>query len=62
MRPAAALAGGEGGHWRVRGRKWFALFPGQGSSVLRVSSSWKDVGNAPFIALSGTVSVTGGSR
>ena len=26
--PAAALAGGEGGHCGVRGRKWYALLPG----------------------------------
>ena len=28
VRPAAALAGGEGGHWHVRGRKWYALRSG----------------------------------
>ena len=24
VRPAAALAGGKGGQWRVRGRSWFS--------------------------------------
>ena len=28
VRPAAALASGQGGHWLVRSRKWHALFPG----------------------------------
>ena len=28
VRPAAALASGQGGHWPVRSRKWHALFPG----------------------------------
>ena len=29
VHPAAALAGGKSGHWFVRGRKWYALLPGQ---------------------------------
>ena len=28
VRPAAGLAGGKSGHWRVWGRKWYALLPG----------------------------------
>ena len=62
VRPAAALAGGEGVHWRVRGRKWCALLPGQASSVLRVWSTRKGGGNAPFIFVSGAVLVAGVSR
>ena len=34
VRPAAAVAVREGGHWRVRGRKRYALLPGQASPVL----------------------------
>ena len=33
VRPAAPLAGGEGVHWRVRGRKWCALRSGQAGPV-----------------------------
>ena len=33
VRPAAALAGGKGGNWRVRGRKWYALLSGQAGPV-----------------------------
>ena len=62
VRPAAALAGGKGGHWRMRGRKWYTLLSGQASQELRVWSSWKGVGHAPFISVSGTVPVAGGSR
>ena len=62
VRPAVALAGGKGGHWRVRGRKWYTLLSGQASQELRVWSSWKGVGHAPFISVSGTVPVAGGSR
>ena len=62
VRTAAAIAGGKGGHWRMRGRKWYTLLSGQADQELRVWSSWKDVGHAPFIPLSGTVSVAGGSR
>ena len=36
MCPAVALAGGKGGHWRVRGRKWYTLLSGQASQELRV--------------------------
>ena len=62
VRPAATVAGGKGGHWRVRSRKWYAFFPGQASQVLRAWSTWKDVGHAPFIFVSGAVPFAGGSR
>ena len=35
VRLPAALAGGKGGHWRVRGRKWYAVLSRQAISVLR---------------------------
>ena len=60
--PGAALAGGEGGHWRVRGRKWYALLPGQVCPLLRMWSTWKVAGHAHFISASGAVLVTGISR
>ena len=66
MRPAATLAGREGGHWRVRGRKWCALLSRQASPMLRVYSTWKSAGHAPFVfvsgPVSGPVSVAVGSR
>ena len=62
VRPATALAGGEGGRWRVRGRKWYPVLSREASSMLRVWSTWKDVGHAPFISLFGTVLVAGISR
>ena len=34
VRPAGALAVGEGGHWRVRGRKWFSGQASRQSPVL----------------------------
>ena len=58
MCPAAALAGREGGHWWVRGRKWCSLLSRQASPMLRVYSTWQSVGQAPkFLSVSGTVSV-----
>ena len=62
MRPAAALASGEGDHWHVRGRKWHVLFSGQDCQVLCVSTTWKSVGYPSFISVSGAVLVIGGSR
>ena len=63
--PAAALAVGEGGHWRVSDRKWCALLSGQAWQVLLwvlVCPTKKSVGHAPFISVIGTVLVTGCSR
>ena len=60
--PAAALAGGKGGHWRLRTRKWF---PGQASSQSSVLCMWstcRSVGHVPFISVVGIVIVVGGSR
>ena len=62
VRPAATVVDGEGVHWCMRNRKWCALHSGQASSVLRGWSAWKGVGHAPFISLSGTIFVAGGSR
>ena len=60
--PAATVADGEGVHPRMRDRKWCALLSGQAISVLCEGSAWKGMGHAPFISLSGTVFVAGGSR
>ena len=62
VRPAVALPGGEGVHWRVRVRKWCVILSGQASPVPRVWSTWKGLGHAPFISVSGTVSVASASR
>ena len=62
VRPAATVADGEVGHWRIRGRKWFSGQAGRQSPVLRLWSTWKGVGHALFIAVSGTVLVAGCSR
>ena len=62
VHPAVTLAGGKSGHWRVRSREWYAVLSGQASSVLRVCSTWKDVGYAPFISVSCPVPLAGGSR
>ena len=62
VRPAATLAGGEGGHWFVRGRKWYALLPGQVRPLLRMWSMWKVASHAPFISVFGAILVTGISR
>ena len=62
VRPAATVVDGEGVHWRMRDRKLWPLLSGQASSVLRGWSAWKGVGHAPFISLSGTIFVAGGSR
>ena len=58
VRPAVALVGREGGHWRVRDRKWCPLLSRQASPTLRVYSTWQNVGHAPFLSVSGPVSVT----
>ena len=57
MRPAVALAGREGGHWWVGDRKWCSLLSRQASPMLRVYSTWQSVGHAPFLSVSGHVSV-----
>ena len=62
VRPAAAFAGRECVHWFVRGRKWYALLPGQVRPLLRMWSTWKIAGYAPFISVSGAILVTGISR
>ena len=67
VRPAAVLAGGKGGYWRMRGRKWCALWSRQAWPVLLWVLVWptkskKSVGHAPFISVSGTVLATGSSR
>ena len=64
VRPAATVADGEGVNWRMRDRKWCALLSGQTSSVLRGWSAWpwKAVDHTPFVSLSGTIFVAGGSR
>ena len=71
VRPAVVLTGGNGGHWRVRGRKWCVLFSAQTSrqsTVLYVcSSEWTCKGvvhacNAPLLSVSGAVPVAGGRR
>ena len=60
--PAAALAGGKGGHWRVGGRKWCHLLSGQASPMLLEWSAWKGVCYAPFVSLFGAVLVADCSR
>ena len=71
VRPAVVLTGGNGGHWRVRGRNWCVLFSAQASrksTMLYVCSSewtWKGVVHpchAPLLFVSGAVPVAGGSR
>ena len=62
VRPAAALPVGKGGHWRVPDRKGYDLLPEYVSPVLRMWSTSKSVGYAPFISASGVVAVAGGSR
>ena len=61
VRPAGALTGGEGGNWRVRGRKSYPLLSGQASPLPRLWSTW-GVGHVPFISVSGVVLVAGCSR
>ena len=55
VRPASALVGREGGHWRLRGRKWWALLSRQACPMLRVYPTWNSVGHAPFVFVSGPV-------
>ena len=64
MYSAAALADGEGDHWRVGGRKWCAFLSGKASAItmLHLWSTWKDVGHTPSISTSGTVLVACVSR
>ena len=58
VHPFAALAGREGGHWRVRDRKWCSLLSRQASPMLRVYSTWQSVGYSPFLFVSVSVSVS----
>ena len=71
VRRAAVLTGGNGGHWRVRGRKWCVLFSAQASrksTMLYVCSPesaqvWKDMVHAchaPLLSVSGAVPVASG--
>ena len=60
--PAAALAVGKGGHLRVRDRSWFSGQVSRQSPVLWLLSTCRCVGHAPFISVSGPVSVAGVSR
>ena len=71
VRPAVVLTGGNGGHWRVHGRKWCVLFSAQASrqsTALYVRSSkwtWKGVVHAchaPLLSVSGAMPVAGGRR
>ena len=62
VRPTAALAGGKSWYWFVRGKKWYALLPGQVRPLLLMWSTWKVASHAPFISVSGAILVTGISR
>ena len=63
MRPAAALAVGERGHWCVHGRKYRALQSRQAWPVLPwVLMCPTKKGHSLFIVVIGTVSVAGCSR
>ena len=62
VRPAAALAGGKGGQWRVRRRNWYVFLSWQVRPLLRMWSTWKGGGHATFISVSGAVHVAGASR